>query len=234
MEWVILETATASASENMRLDAELLESLQDNPILHFYDWERDSATYGYFVSPEEYLNLEEVKLQGWDLARRPTGGGIVFHKWDMAFSVLVPASSPHFSKNTLDNYAFVNAAVLRAVSRYLEKSGGELTKNDMPSFDGSCQRFCMAKPTQYDVVLHGRKIAGAAQRQRRQGFLHQGIIALAMPQTEILDRLLLPGTRVREAMLAHTCPLLGERAGEEEMNRAKLALKTLLITELTR
>src|SRR5690242_16384610 len=104
MDWQILDTGVAPAEKNMAFDAELLENLGGQPILHFYEWERPSISYGYFIQPSKFLNLNNIKKQGIDLARRPTGGGIVFHLWDMAFSVLVPASSPHFSLNTLENY----------------------------------------------------------------------------------------------------------------------------------
>src|SRR5580692_6228766 len=102
----VLDTGPASAEKNMQIDADLLESLAEEPILHFYEWEKRSITYGYFVKPEELLHLENLKRHGIDHARRPTGGGIVFHLWDLAFSVLIPSSSPHFSQNSLENYAF--------------------------------------------------------------------------------------------------------------------------------
>ena len=52
--------------------------------------------------------------------------------------------------------------------------------------------FCMAKPTIYDVVYQGRKIAGAAQRRRKNGYLHQGTISLAFPQMGLLNEVLFP------------------------------------------
>ena len=78
----------------------------------------DSATFGYFVNPGKFLDLDHVREKGLNLARRPTGGGIIFHLWDMAFSVIVPAHCPEFSMNTLDNYAFVNCVVLEAVGEF--------------------------------------------------------------------------------------------------------------------
>jgi len=216
IKWKILDTAARSAEENMRLDAELLETLDPNgqPILHFYDWEGDCATYGYFVNPADFLNLEEVKKRKLNLAKRPTGGGIIFHIWDLAFSVLIPASHPQFSENTLDNYAFVNNRVLAAASHFI----GErpmLTVEDGPAPDRSCTRFCMAQPTKYDVVLNGRKIAGAAQRKTKKGLLHQGTISLQMPDEEYLSAILL-SPKVLDAMLVSTFPLKVEREALRE------------------
>lgn len=229
--WKIVDTGPASAEANMQLDKELLETLGDSALLHLYDWERPSATFGYFVDPHKLINVAKAKELGFDLARRPTGGGVVFHAWDLAFSVLVPESHPAFAKNTLDNYAFVNRAVLKAVQRFLKaRESLNLTPADAPALDADCGRFCMARPTKYDVMLKGRKIAGAAQRRMKQGYLHQGTIALTLPD-ERLKEVLLEGTRVWEAMQLNTYPLIG--AGADTLQSAREELKHLLKEEFT-
>lgn len=232
--WNILDTGVHSAEENMRIDAELLETLDPYalPILHFYDWDGDSATYGYFVKPSDFLNLDGVEKRGLQLAKRPTGGGIVFHVWDLAFSVLVPAEHPQFSEKTLDNYAFVNNSVLAAVSDFLKNRPAlELIQKDAPALDASCERFCMAQPTQYDVIFQGRKIAGAAQRKTKRGFLHQGTIALKMPPREYLEDVLLPNTKVREAIELRTFALIDQ---EDDIDLARRDLRVQLENHLTR
>lgn len=216
MAWNILERQAASARANMEMDSQLLEGLgdQEKPILHLYAWERESLTFGYFMKPEELLNLEEAEKRGIDWARRPTGGGTVFHLWDLAFSVLIPAKSPLFSTNTLDNYNLINRVVKDVVKEFI---GGEisLTPDDAPFSDPTCTHFCMARPTKYDVMLQGKKIAGAAQRKTKEGFLHQGTLALISPDEELLTALL-PSAAVREAMMRTTFPLLQERGDLKE------------------
>ncbi len=234
--WKILDTGTQSAEDNMRFDAELLEKADtfSHPILHCYDWTGESATYGYFTDPADLLNLDAAKSLSLHLARRSTGGGIVFHIWDMAFSILVPAHLPEFSTNTLQNYAFVNGAVLSSVKEFLGNAPPlSLTPEDFSAWDKNCLHFCMAKPTKYDVMWEGKKVAGAAQRKTRKGYLHQGTIALLMPSFEYLEKILLPGTKVQEAMLAHTYPLLGTSSSPQQIRKAKLDLQTLLATHLT-
>ncbi len=235
-EWELIDTGCKSADENMRLDGELLEKADafSRPVLHLYEWEGDSATYGYFTKPADFLNLDQVDKLSLQVARRPTGGGIVFHMWDMAFSVMVPASCCEFSSNTLDNYAFVNSAVLNAVKEFLGREAPlGLTREDYSPWDAHCMQFCMAKPTKYDLMWEGKKIAGAAQRRTRLGFLHQGTIALVLPPSEYLEKVLLPKTQVQKAMFAHTCPLLGKSAGAEEVHRTKQRLRELLATHLS-
>jgi lipoate-protein ligase A len=221
MAWNILETKAASADANMRLDEKLLQDLADHdkPILHLYEWEKESATFGYFMKPEELLNLEEAKKRGLDIARRPTGGGVVFHLWDLAFSVLVPVKSPLFSTNTLDNYNLVNQVVKEVVKEFIGREELSITPDDGPFQDFNCTHFCMARPTKYDVMLSGKKIAGAAQRKTKGGFLHQGTIALLRPDEELLAAVL-PSAAVREAMKQITFPLMSQqnlRKGRNEL-----------------
>ena len=233
--WEILDTGVGSAAANMRRDAELLEEAakKTSPLLHFYEWEGDCATYGYFVEPEKYLNFEGVGKRNLNLARRPTGGGIVFHVWDMAFSVIVPSSCPEYSLNTLENYSFVNRAVLGAVKEFIqEHSDFNLTQEDFLGMDPSCQHFCMAKPTKYDAIVGGRKVAGAAQRKTKGGFLHQGTISLAMPPEDYLLDVLRGDSKVLEAMKLYTFPLLGSHPSPGDISEAKTLLKSILATHL--
>ena len=221
MDWEIVETEPARADENMRRDTMLLHDLgrREKPILHLYAWQRPSVTFGHFINPEKVLNLQEAEKRGVDLARRPTGGGVVFHLWDLAFSVLIPAKSSLYSANTLENYQLINRVVQNIAKEWLGDC--ELTPEDATVQTPECTYFCMARPTKYDVILEGKKIAGAAQRKTKEGFLHQGTIALQRPDEEMLAALL-PSPDVRKAMLQVTCPLLTQ-GGDLEIARQRLS-----------
>jgi lipoate---protein ligase len=230
--WNIFDSGSKSAHENMHLDQELLTQLdpEDRPILHLYDWENDSATFGYFLNPYEFLNEAAVKKKGLQLAKRPTGGGIIFHLCDLAFSALVPACHPGYSISTLENYAFINRIVINALKLFCKSSPNklELLHRDATPLDHSSKQFCMAKPTKYDVIMDGKKIGGAAQRRTRLGFLHQGTICIALLPEHYLNELLLPNTRVIEAMQANSASLLGTSWSPQQLQNAKLELKEAL------
>lgn len=231
MKWKCLDSGRKSAAENMALDQRLLDALDpsDEPLLHLYDWEGDCATYGYFVKPDRYLDLAAAERYGVSLAQRPTGGGIIFHTTDLAFSVLVPAGHPAYSLNTLDNYAFVNRIVLKAVEQFLGRPlVAELLPMEMPQKGTSCCNFCMAKPTQYDVMVGGRKVGGAAQRRTKAGFLHQGSIALGIPNVALLQALL-RDRAVFEAMQENSFSLLGSGFNFGQLQEARHQLRNLLL-----
>ena len=233
----VLDTGPSSAEANMRLDEQLLAELDPAgvPILHFYEWNGPAATYGYFLDPSKHLDLNKARQHRLSLARRPTGGGIVFHIWDLAFSFLMPAGHSRFSLNTLENYRFVNARVLEAVRDYLQVQQHdlmELIPRDFDAMDPACRHFCMARPTVYDVVYQGRKIAGAAQRRRKNGYLHQGTISLALPQADLLGDLLLSKQAVIQSMLAYTFAPLGRHCSGRELRSLREGIQKRLEEKL--
>lgn len=230
--WKLLNSGVKSAVSHMETDAQLLNSLehQNLPILHFYEWERPSATYGYFIKPEKYLNFEGVKKHGLELAKRPTGGGIVFHLSDLAFSVLLPKSHPGFSLNTMNNYAFINKIVSEAIIKFMGKSGpiiGLLPQEPQESVL-EASSFCMAKPTKYDVILNGLKVGGGAERLTKFGLLHQGTIALQIPCENILGEVL-QSEDVIECMKKNSYCLLKDTDSVSVLNAAKKEMQQLLI-----
>lgn len=227
----VLDTGIAHAEENMACDEKLLAGLDPfgSPILHFYRWEGLAATFGHFVRLEKLVNLDEAASHQVSFAKRPTGGGVVFHIWDFAFSFLMPASHPGFSQNPLDNYRFVNDLVLQAVSEtfFLQETPFLIEENFIPP-SSECTHFCMARPTQYDVVWQGMKIAGAAQRKTKKGYLHQGTISLAKPHLPLLQKVLRSESSVLDAMAAYTFAPLGPYQNTSSLEETRKALQQSL------
>ena len=213
----------------MELDTKLLEELNPSssrPILHLYDWEAPCATYGHFIDPTVHLSADVFTGDYLQLAKRPTGGGLIFHTTDWAFSVLVPASHKAYSVNILENYAYVNHLVIEAINRFMGcQATLSLLSHEPTAIDRHSGHFCMAKPTKYDVMLNGRKVGGGAQRRTKSGFLHQGTISLMMPSKDFLERTLLPGTGVYQAMVDHTCVLLNGECTLKDLIEARRCLQ---------
>lgn len=227
----VRNTGLGTAAQNMELDAQYLRGLAaaDRPIIHLYRWEGPCATHGHFIQPEALLDLESAKAQGLKLAKRPTGGGMIFHIWDLAFSVLVPAEHHRFSLNTMENYALVNRAVANTVKQF-STAAPSLLPHD-PKLHTLSQHFCMAKPTKYDVMLDGAKVGGAAQRRTRDGFLHQGTIFLVPPDLEWLQEILRDPEEVTSAMRLNSRYLSAEQANLEALRDE---VEQTLVKELQR
>ncbi|MEG0036663.1 MAG: hypothetical protein RSB82_02400 [Victivallaceae bacterium] len=181
MKCEIINTGVGRASENMAFDAALFKEMfhRSHPILHLYDWKRSSLTYGYFIREEDFF-LDANLRNDWDIARRSTGGGIVFHNGDFAFSFFMPSHHVKFSREIVLNYRFVNSCLVEVFRKFFGETV-VLTSGDGESDNEVSRNFCMAKITKYDVVLDGKKVGGAAQRTSRHGFLHQGTMFLSRP-----------------------------------------------------
>ncbi|MGM0439719.1 MAG: lipoyl protein ligase domain-containing protein [Chlamydiota bacterium] len=224
--WEIIDSGRQPAQTNMDLDAKLLTSLSPKspPILHLYDWESPSLTYGHFSKPHKMLKAEGLKKYGLSTARRPTGGGVIFHLADLAFSILVPSDNPYFSITPLQNYAFVNNIVIEAIALTTGLQGHLQEDDDTPHRP----TYCMIAPTKYDVIMEGKKVAGAAQRNTKAGFLHQGSISITMPPEELLIETV--GFEVAKAMKKHTYQLSDDPKKLDEIRQAlKRALEYLIL-----
>lgn len=215
----------------MALDQKLLESYavkpDQSPILHLYAWERPSLTYGYFIEPLKYLNQNGLEEMGCETARRPTGGGITLHLTDFAFSLLIPAHHYAYSVNILDNYAYVNKLIIEVLKKFTPKLYS-LLEITAPVVGQQAQHHCLAQPTKYDIVIEGKKVGGAAQRRTKHAYLHQGTIALALPEETFSQKILLSSSEVIPAMQKHTYPLLGFNPSPKEIETARSELKAMM------
>lgn len=191
MKWQIEEAGPKSPSWNMEEDSRQLDAVI-NPVLRFYEWNAPSVTYGYFVDPWEHFDQKGVEQEGLILARRPTGGGIIFHLDDLAFSITVPANHPFYALNSLHSYHMINSLVLEAIQKSVPCN--LLLPN--PAQETPRGGFCMEKATKYDILLDGKKVGGAAQRKTKLGLLHQVSLCLKLPDPKMLSRVLKQGDAV--------------------------------------
>lgn len=229
MKWHIIESGCLPPADIMAKDAALLANLDSHPILHFYEWQGSCLTYGYFTDPSRYLHLDQLSRYQLHKARRPTGGGIIFHLTDWAFSLLIPAHHPCVSVNTLENYAFINRQVAEVVAVFMARQVfPQLLAQEPVCVQKECHAFCMAKPTQYDLIVEGKKVGGAAQRRTRQGLLHQASLSLLFPPLDLLQAVLKNAEEVLPAMQANTCCLLSEDVNLQELQTARQTLQHLL------
>ena len=161
---VYCDAAFHSAAVNMAVDEALLKSASV-PSLRFYGWREPSISFGYFgrfadVQPHHATH---------ELVRRWTGGGIVYHGEDLTYSLVLPAPVATRFPSSRMVYAQVHGAIREALSARLPAA---LANSASPKISEAC----FANPVEADVLLGGKKIAGAAQRRTRAGLLHQGSI----------------------------------------------------------
>jgi lipoyl(octanoyl) transferase len=162
---------------NMAIDEALLEYSAISCI-RFYRWYSPALSFGYFGKFADVAPYERER----DLVRRWTGGGIVFHGDDLTYSIVIPANDAAFSESLMSIYEKVHRALRDAlggsrkraiVSAGVDPGSGSITRQATTSAAGY---NCFANPVRADLMIDGRKIAGAAQRRTRRGLLQQGSI----------------------------------------------------------
>ncbi|MEP6709942.1 MAG: hypothetical protein ABJB32_07400 [Verrucomicrobiota bacterium] len=154
-----------SAAINMAIDEALLE-IAEIPSIRFYRWDSPALSFGYFG---KFVDVASYATQR-DVVRRWTGGGIVFHGNDLTYSVIIPASAELFSAAVRSIYAAIHSGLRDALTAQGEHAVLADGRQEKVS------ESCFANPVRSDVILNGRKVAGAAQRRTRGGLLHQGSI----------------------------------------------------------
>ena len=159
---------------NMAMDEALLRTATV-PILRCYAWDRPALSFGYFL---RFSDAAAAAGQGRTLVRRWTGGGMVPHGADFTWSLIVPRSHPAAALPPPLSYHRFHAALARA----LELSGIPVAQVP-PDRTAPAGGLCLQAPAPGDLLLDGRKIAGAGQRRSRHGLLHQGTVAIPnLPQ----------------------------------------------------
>jgi lipoate-protein ligase A len=166
--WHLLDSGPCDHAFNMALDEALLEAMPrlGQPVLRFYAWTEPAASFGYFQKYAEVERLTPLR----PLVRRPTAGGLVPHDADWTYSLAFPVNHEWYSLPARESYLRVHQWIRAAFAGF--GVAAELAALARRAGAGEC----FAGYEQSDVLCGGRKIAGAAQRRRRDGLLIQGSI----------------------------------------------------------
>ena len=170
-QWYLYLDTVHDPFYNMAMDEILLLHAEKLgiPLIRIYGWDQPSVSIGYVQ------RYDAAPYDKYTVVRRPTGGGVVYHDYDLTYTAVVPIDDPICKLNRIDSYHVFHRAILETFSEF------GLEANLAPDECGPVDRAtmqCFTTPTRYDVVAAGKKYAGAAQRRTKNGILHQGSIDL--------------------------------------------------------
>lgn len=178
--WRYLPFADASAYENMATDEALLRhagAAPTVPTLRFFGWNPPAVSLGYFQDAMKEVNLPYCREHGIDVVRRPTGGKAVFHDREVTYALVAGENHPLFPRGILGTYRVIGSAILRALSRLGVEAEMTVDGRSHPA-PGGLEAFCFSVPSQYELLVKGRKICGSAQTRSKGAFLQHGSILL--------------------------------------------------------
>jgi lipoate-protein ligase A len=198
----LLPVRTAGAAENMALDFLLLQRypLPLAPRFRHYEWGGPACTFGFSQKLEfvrAHLPSVAQALEGtpvptpFDLCRRPTGGGIVDHRTDWTYALVLPRGHVLYDERAAQSYRIVHECLAAALVALGQPAAVNLACEKVErvalnalSGEAPCGQaapplgICFQRAELYDVVntASGAKIAGAAQKRNKHGLLFQGSI----------------------------------------------------------
>ena len=166
--WLLLNSGMGTPEHNMALDVELMQTASERgmPLLRFYGWTQPAASYGYFQKLELVESLTKLR----PLVRRPTGGGLVPHNADWTYSLAFPPGHWWYRLTAKESYRTLHEWIRDAFARCGVST--ELSISQVKEGPGQC--FVGAEES--DLLRDQKKIAGAAQRRKREGLLSQGSV----------------------------------------------------------
>ncbi len=159
----------------------LAEPLHDiSAALRLYSWNRPAITIGYNQDISRALDIAKVESD-LPVIRRITGGRAIYHdKSEITFSLT--GREDKFPSG-IGNLSAMNTKISSVLVEILNSFGiaSEWRRHSDDKFKRSERArigACFASVSRYEIVSHGVKIVGGAQRSSAGCFIHQGSIKL--------------------------------------------------------
>ncbi|MBM3243603.1 MAG: lipoate--protein ligase family protein [Candidatus Omnitrophica bacterium] len=178
----LIRSNPASAAYNMALDEKIFwRYLKDKiPVLRIYSWQAPSFTYGVSQkNPGKEINLTQCAEDKVYLAKRMTGGGVLFHNDEITYSFVLSKEDIGEDKNIFVSYRNTCAFL---VSFYKSLGLNPSFALEADDFDenSTTHPLCCASREKYDILINGRKIGGNAQKRNREAIFQHGSIPLSL------------------------------------------------------
>jgi lipoate-protein ligase A len=176
----LLPVRTGGAAENMAVDVLLLQRYPEPaaPRFRHYGWRGPSFTFGY-SQKLAWVRDQLPAGVAFDLCRRPTGGGIVDHREDWTYALIVPRGHAFEAERASLGYRAVHERLCAALlAQGVPARLKSAVEPPAEGREGGPAGVCFESAEIHDVVhgATGAKIAGAAQKRNKQGLLFQGSI----------------------------------------------------------
>ena len=217
-QWRLIITPPARGAWNMAVDETLLESVGQGhslPCLRLYSWEPPCLSIGY-AQPSSDVDQERLRDLGWDWVRRLTGGRAILHTDELTYSVIAAQSEPRVSGSVLESYQRLSKALL--TSLHTLEIPAEAHPIRSSSENQEVGAICFEVPSNYEIVVAGKKLIGSAQARRKNAVLQHGTLPLWGDLTRITNLLTYSSYKTRkeaaERLLSHATTVetvLGDR-----------------------
>ena len=183
--WRFLDTAAADGASNMAMDEAIMRAVAAGrvpPTLRVYAWQPPCLSLGRFQAREQQVDVAACRRQSIDVVCRPSGGGAVLHDCELTYSLTAPESDPRVAGSVVESYRRISAGLVQGLVRLgvaaeLAAPAEQRTPFS-PRKRGSTSPVCFDAPSDYEVLVGGRKLVGSAQVRQGGVLLQHGSVLL--------------------------------------------------------
>lgn len=157
----------------MAIDLEMFKSC-NSPKVRLYSWKNKCISYGYAQKIDELINTEKAMENGWEIVKRPTGGGIVYHSTDeVTYSAVCPLTL--LPEGLMGAYYCISNIIVTAL-RSVGVDARIGSKFQVPGSRFKENGLCFSDTREYEITVGGKKLVGSAQKRGRHAMLQQGSV----------------------------------------------------------
>lgn len=161
----------------MALDEKIFKRYLEDGIgvLRLYRWQVPSFTYGFSQEPQSQIDLAACATDGVEVAKRITGGGILFHDDEITYSFVCSKFDVGEPQGVFVDYRNICGFLMR----FYESLGlVPAFALEAAGFKDRCapHELCSAAHEKYDIVIGAKKIGGNAQKRNRQVIFQHGSV----------------------------------------------------------
>jgi lipoyl(octanoyl) transferase len=170
-----------SAAANMATDFLMLQHYPTPTHARWrhYGWRQPAITFGYAQKIAEVRAKLPAEAAEWELCRRPTGGGIVDHRDDWTYALVIPAQHDLGAAPAPVSYAAVHQVIADTLQAHGRDAILQPPAEKPADPDGAAVCFTRAEPADVIDATTRTKLAGAAQKRGKRGLLFQGSLTRA-------------------------------------------------------
>ena len=196
-DWRLIISPPQPGSTNMAVDSAILAGVEKGlspPTLRLYAWSPPCLSLGY---SQAFSDIDPILLQeqGWDVVRRPTGGRAILHTDELTYSVIGPRSDPRLAGGLMESYRRLSIALYESLLILDLPVIIHQGKNPLAHH----QPVCFENPSDFEIMVKGKKIIGSAQARKRLALLQHGSLPLGGDLTRITRVLKYDSEEDREA-----------------------------------
>ncbi|MBS4179032.1 lipoate--protein ligase family protein [Lederbergia citrea] len=185
--WGLLHTGYNDAAVNMALDEKLLDWHSEgkiSPVLRFYGWSKPTLSVGHFQRVDRTIDFNAVEKYQCQFVRRLTGGSAVLHDDELTYSLVVSEQKPYISDSIREAYFTLSKGIMAGF-----KELGIAVDYSIPEehFKKNATAVCFERPSDYEMLVDGKKISGHAQTRKKGVLLQHGSLPFSIDEQMLFD-----------------------------------------------